>query len=117
MVSELLKEVQADSLSHKVPQFKIWNRAGLKAANKIRPLIVQFSSDEAKKEILTNLGRLRGKPQWEGVSIAMDRSRMQRENDKKVYNELKAKKDKANQEMPEEEKNGYQYVIIGRPGM
>ena len=96
LVSELLKEVQADSQSHKVPQFRIWNRAGPKAANKIRPLIVEFSSDEAKKEILAYLGRLRGKPQWEGVSIAMDRSRMQRENDKKVYNELKAKKDKAN---------------------
>ena len=117
LVSDLLKEVQADSQSHKVPQFKIWNRAGPKAANKIRPLIVEFPSDEAKKEILSNLGRLRGKPQWEGVSIAMDRSRMQRENDKKVYNELKAKKDKANQEMSEEEKNGYQYVIVGRPGM
>ena len=98
-------------------QFRIWNRAGPKAANKICPLIVEFSSDEAKKESLANLGRLRGKPQWEGVSIAMDRSKMQRENDKKVYNELKAKKDKANQEMPEEEKNGYQYVIIGQPGM
>ena len=78
MVSELLKEVQADSQSHKVPQFRIWNRAGPKAANKIRPLIVEFSSDEAKTEILANLNRLRGKPQWEGVSIARDRSRMQR---------------------------------------
>ena len=116
LVSKLLKETQLNYLSP-VPLFKIWNRAGPKIANKTRPLIVEIPDEEARKHILANLNRLRDKPEWQSVSIAMDRTRMQRENDKKVYNELKAKKDKANQEMSEEEKNGFQYVILGQPGM
>ena len=116
LVSKLLKEIQVNPLSP-VPLFKIWNRAGPKIANKPRPLIVEIPSEEARKHILVSLNRLKDKPEWQNVSIVIDRTRMQRENDKKVYNELKAKKDRANQEMSEEEKNGFQYVILGRPGM
>ena len=45
-----------------------------------------------------------------------DRTKIQREFDTKLYEELKAVRDAKNVSMSEEEKNDLEFVILGRPG-
>ena len=98
------------------PNWRIWSRVGPRLDHKPRPLVIEMESELAKAQIMSSLKRLKGKPKWRGVSISEDRTKLQRENDKKVYEELKAVRDAKNVSMSEEEKNEWEHIIIGRPG-
>ena len=120
VVTTLFNDISSDPTTITFPSpssnFKIWNRVGPINERRPRPLIVEMASEEAKHRMLSSLNRLQGKPQWKGVTLSDDRTKSQRENDKKVYDELKAIQEAKNVAMSEEEKNDFVHIIVGRPG-
>ena len=97
-------------------QFKIGSRLGARRDDLPRPLLVEMHNEDIKDEVLANLKVLKGKAEWTNVKIVMDRTMLQRENDKRVRLELNDKKLEKNQELAPEEKNDFEFVVLGRPG-
>ena len=94
---------------------RIGNRLG-SIGEKPRPLIAMMNTEEMRDNVLRGLKNLKGLEQWSGVSIAMDRTRKQRQNDENRYKDLKIQRDEKNEKMSPEEKNEYVWVIWGRTG-
>ena len=121
-VTQLLRDLSQEPVVVSLPRpdttpnWKIWSRVGPRHEHKPRPIVIEMDSELAKAQVMSSLKRLKGKPKWRGVSISEDRTKLQRENDKKVYEELKAVRDAKNVSMNEEEKNEWEHIIIGRPG-
>ena len=68
-----------------------------------------------KEFLLDNHGKLNGKQCWEGAPIVPDRTFFQREQDKKKFKEMKEQRVQKNAALPDHEKNGLEWVILGRP--
>ena len=97
-------------------QFKLGNRLGARRDDRPRPLLVEMHNEDIKDEVIANLKILKGKAEWNNVFVSMDRTQNQRENDKRVRLELNEKRLEKNQELTPEEKNDFEFVVLGRPG-
>ena len=67
-------------------------RIGRKDSNRVRPLLVCFTSEESKLAVLSNAPRLRFHDIYKKVFIAPDMTRFERAKHKKLVEELKQRR-------------------------
>ena len=107
-VSDLLLEIDAMS------DFSCY-RAG-DAVSPSRPIIVRFQSASSRDHVITNAKKLKGKQQYDNISIKPDFTKRQRALNMQKEDALKADAGKKNASMPAGEKNEYAWIVTGKPG-
>lgn len=63
-----------------------------------RPLLVGFTHEHVKKDLLSKISKLKGNSQYESINIAHDLTKLQREREAFLYEEAKNKTEAASEE-------------------
>ena len=72
---------------HTKVQVKRFSRVGLATAGKSRPILIFFGNGEEKRKIMENLSALKGKEDYNNVSIMEDLTMEERKSLKTLSNE------------------------------
>ena len=69
-------------------------RIGKRVEGKSRPLIIRFTSKHERDDVYGRLKNLKGQTRWNNVSVALDLTKMQCTEEKRIY-DLLAEKNEA----------------------
>ena len=86
-------------------------------ADRPRPLKVTFSNNYIRDEVLGCCKNLKGKAQWNGVTIVPDLTKVQQGLAKKKRTELQMEMNKKNNERNDNEKTQFEYKLFGNYGL
>ena len=84
--------------------------------DKVRPLIISFDTPQMRDKVILNAKKLSGKDKFKKVYLAPDLTKRQREDDAAKEAELKAEANAKNEDLSDEEKNSFEYRVVGPRG-
>ena len=110
-VTEIVEAVEAADC-----KFAVKHRAGKPMPDKVRPLIISFDTPQMRDKVILNAKKLSGKDKFKKVYLAPDLTKRQREDDAAKEAELKAEANAKNEDLSDEEKNSFEYRVVGPRG-